>query len=91
MSIDENEQITFERVKEIKKIHEVELMSKPNVVGVGIGFRQEGGMRTDKLALVIMVERKLPASQLAPRDLIPAEIEGVPIDVQEVGTIQAQA
>ena len=86
----ENEQVTFERVKEIKEIHEDELMSKANVIGVGIGFRQEGGLRTDKLALVIMVERKLPVSQLRAKDLIPAVIEGVPVDVQEVGKVRAQ-
>ena len=91
MSVNENEQITFERVKEVKKFHEDELMSKANVVGVGIGFRHEGGTRTEKLALVIMVERKLPVSQLAPKDLIPAEIEEVPVDVQEVGSIRPQA
>jgi hypothetical protein len=91
MSVDKNEQITFEKVKEIKKAYEDELMSKANVIGVGIGFRQESGLRTEKLALVIMVERKLSVSQLSARDLIPVEIDGVPVDVQEVGKIRSQA
>jgi hypothetical protein len=91
MSTAENEQINLEQVKEIKKRHEDELMSKANVIGVGIGFRQEGGLQTEELALVIMVEQKLPVSQLATRDLIPVEIEGVPIDVQEVGKIRPLA
>ena len=90
MSNNQAEPITFERVKQIKEVHESELMSKANVIGVGIGFRQEGGLRTEKLALVIMVERKLPVAQLASRDLIPPEIEGVPVDVQEVGKVRSQ-
>jgi len=90
MSHTENPQVTFEKVKQVKAAHQHELMSKANVTGVGIGFRQQGGLRTEQLALVVMVERKLPASQLASRDLIPAEIEGVPLDVQEVGQIRAQ-
>jgi hypothetical protein len=40
--------------------------------------------------LVVMVRQKLPRSQLAPDDIIPREIEDVPVDVQEVGEIKAQ-
>jgi hypothetical protein len=36
-----------------------------------------------------MVSQKLPPSQLYPSDLIPREIVGVPVDVQEVGEIRA--
>jgi hypothetical protein len=64
-------------------------MSKANVVGVGIGFRHQKGQPTDTLALVVMVEKKVPDSQLAPKDVIPSEIEGVQVDVQEVGQIRA--
>jgi hypothetical protein len=39
---------------------------------------------------VVLVTQKLPEAALAPKDVIPAEIEGVPVDVQEVGTIKAQ-
>jgi hypothetical protein len=43
-----------------------------------------------KLAIVVLVRRKLPRAQLMPEDIVPAEIEGVPVDVQEVGEIRAQ-
>lgn len=62
-------------------------MSKANVVGVGIGLRHAGGKRTDDLGLVVMVRRKVPQVLLAPEDVIPTEIEGIPVDVKEVGDI----
>lgn len=78
-----------ERVKAVKRAHEDELLSKPNVVGVGIGFRQTAGTTTSDLALVVMVSKKIPAAQLSDEDIIPKFIEGVPVDVQEVGEITA--
>jgi hypothetical protein len=36
-----------------------------------------------------MVTQKLPPDQLAPSEMIPPSIEGVPVDVQEVGEITA--
>jgi hypothetical protein len=73
----------------VKARHEARLMQKANVVGVGVGFREEGGKFTDQVALVVNVIRKLPKDQLAPEDLIPTEIEGVPVDVRETGEIRA--
>jgi hypothetical protein len=78
-----------ERVLAVKNIHEGELLEKPNVVGVGVGFRQKDGTPTETVALIVMVSRKLPASLLDPADQIPPVIDGVPVDVQEVGEITA--
>jgi len=78
-----------ERVLAVKKDHERELLEKPNVVGVGVGFRQKAGALTDTVALVVMVSKKLPPSSLDPADQIPPVIDGVPVDVQEVGEIVA--
>lgn len=80
---------TPERAQRVKQGHESELMSKANVVGVGVGFRQKGGQQTQDVSLVVMVEKKVPPSQLSAQDLVPAEIDGVPVDVQEVGQIKA--
>jgi hypothetical protein len=41
------------------------------------------------VALVVMVDRKLSTAQLDLEGLIPVEIDGVPVDVQEVGEIKA--
>jgi hypothetical protein len=83
-------QAAFEKAQIVQSAHEDELMSKANVVGVGIGLRQMGGATTDQVVLVVMVRHKVPSSQLAPQDRIPAEIDGVPVDVQEVGELRAQ-
>jgi hypothetical protein len=71
----------------VRQKYQEMLMSKANVVGVGIGLRRKGGRRTEELALVVMVRRKLPLEQLAPEDIIPAEIDGVPVDIREVGVL----
>ena len=82
-------QVMTEHVKAVKRAHENELLSKANVVGVGIGFRQISGTTTSDLALVVMVSSKLPPAQLSEEDRIPSWIDGVPVDVQEVGDIIA--
>ncbi len=76
------------RIRAVKAAHEDELLSKANVVGVGIGLRQRGGEYTGELALIVSVTHKVPPEELAPEDLIPDEIEGVPVDVQAVGTLR---
>ena len=78
-----------ERILAVKDIHEDDLLSKANVVGVAIGFRQKNGQSTDTLALVVMVSSKVPQSTLSPEDQIPVSIDGIPIDVQEIGEISA--
>ena len=83
------EPISVERVKEIKAKYEQELLSKPNVVGLGIGYREVEGQMTDQVGLIVMVRRKVPRAQLAPQEVIPAQIEGIPTDVREVGEVRA--
>jgi hypothetical protein len=78
-----------DRILAVMQVHENDLLSKPNVVGVAIGYRQTSGRTTDTLALVVMVTHKLPQSTLDPEDQIPLTLEGIPIDVQEVGEITA--
>jgi hypothetical protein len=56
---------------------------------VGIGLRQQAGESTREPALVVMVRKKIPLSQLSPDDVIPASLDGVPVDVQEVGELRA--
>jgi hypothetical protein len=82
-------QAATQKAMAVKEAHEQELLAKPNVVGVGVGFRQIGGQMTNTVSLVVLVREKLPDSMLAPQDRIPAEIDEVPIDVQEVGEITA--
>ena len=77
-----------ERLSEIQVLYIDELMAKENVVGVGIGLAKEEDEFTEELAIVVMVEKKVPIEDLAEEDIIPSELEGVRVDVQETGPIQ---
>ena len=79
-----------EKISDIQVRYVDELMEKENVVGVGIGLAKVDGEYTDELALVVLVEKKVPLEELAEADIITAEIEGVRVDVQETGPLEAQ-
>lgn len=79
-----------ERIMAVMKEHKNGLLSKPNVVGVAVGFKQNAGISTQDLALVVLVETKIPLHALPPDAQIPESIEGIPVDVQEIGKISAQ-
>lgn len=74
---------------EVKRRHERELLRKANVVAAGIGHRSRGGAQTREVCIVVSVRNKVPLSQLKPQDVIPAEVEDVPVDVVETGEIRA--
>ncbi len=88
---DPSESEDWQRLQAVRREHEDELLSLPNVVGLGIGLRKRRGRPTGELALVVIVSRKVPSAELAPEERIPSEIEGVLIDVQEMGEIRPQA
>jgi len=80
---------TTNKIMKVMQVHKGELLTKPNVVGVAVGFRQVEGQSTETLALVVMVDHKVPQNLLTPEQQIPITIEGIPIDVQEIGEISA--
>jgi len=79
----------IEKVVQIKRQYEKVLLARANVVGVGVGFKTEHGQPTDTLAVVVNVTHKLTTAELAQEDLLPTELDGVPVDVQEIGQIRA--
>lgn len=83
------EQISQARVQAVREAHERELLAKPNVVGVGVGEVKRAGEQVGRLGLIVMVARKAPPGQLSAAEAIPAEIDGVPVEVREVGEIRA--
>jgi len=87
----EDQEARTQRALAVKEAVEADLLSRPNVVGVGVGTKRKGGQETGQVALIVMVDRKIPAAQLAPEETIPAEIQGVPVDVVEVGPLRAQS
>lgn len=65
------------------------LMLMPHVVGVAVGFCTRSGERTQDVGVIVMVDRKVPQDQLAPDEIIPRVLDGVPVDVQETGVFSA--
>ena len=80
---------SVQRAMEVKRRHEQELLRKANVVAVGVGYGKRGGVQTSAICIVVSVKNKVPSSELKPRDVIPAQIEDVPVDVVETGEIRA--
>jgi hypothetical protein len=78
-----------DRITTVMHDHKADLLSKPNVVGVAVGFQRQAGISTQNLALVVMVDNKIPSNLLPPEGRIPTTIDGIPVDVQEIGKLSA--
>jgi hypothetical protein len=68
--------------------HEGWLLRLPNVVGAAVSTRTRGGKPSRERCLVVYVERKVPESELDEGDVLPRELDGIPVDVVEVGRIE---
>lgn len=76
-------------VAQAKEINKGLILAKPNVVGVGVGYRERRGRSSDELCVLVLVERKIPAAGLNNSDMIPKDLDGVTTDVIEVGLLRA--
>ncbi len=81
--------IRLEHAVSVKQANVQHLISRRNVVGVGVGYKVTSGGPTDEIAVVVNVARKIPKAQLAESDLIPKTINQVRTDVIETGVIRA--
>lgn len=79
----------IERASKIKAHYEKQLLKLANVTGVGVGFKRKNNQPTAEVAVIVNVIQKKPLAALSQQDIVPAELEGVPVDVQEVGKISA--
>jgi hypothetical protein len=82
-------QEALQKAQDVQQRYENYLMNKPHVVGVGVGYASVHGAQTPEVAVVVMVDHKLPPENLAPMDRLPSRLEGVRIDVQETGAFEA--
>src|SRR4030067_381960 len=78
----------FEQTKQTKVIHTTVILGKPNVVGLGVGYRVAGNRVTDELGVVVLVRNKVPLAGLPPEAVVPRELDGVRNDVIEVGELR---
>ncbi len=75
-------------VKQAKTIHKTAILAKPNVVGVGIGYKNAADQKTSELSVIALVREKIPAAGLPAGALVPREVEGVRTAVMQVGDIR---
>ncbi len=59
-----------------------------NVVGVGIGEKITDGKQTGALAVKFLVRMKYSKLDLGTKDFLPKAVDGLPTDVEEVGTFK---
>jgi len=64
------------------------ILKMPNVVGVGVGYKRVGLTRTEKPAIIIFVEKKMPDASLHRSQKVPLKINGLETDVIEIGRVR---
>lgn len=79
----------WDEVATIKASHEESLLARPNVVGVGTGYKVRAGQIIKEPCVVALVRQKVPEAGLTPAALVPPEVGGIPTDVLEVGDLRA--
>lgn len=70
-------------IRPVKQAVEDRLLALPGVQGVDIDRKISDGVVTDQLSIIVYVAEKKDPSDLSEEELIPAEIDGIPTDVQE--------
>jgi hypothetical protein len=85
-----NPQAAQAQARKILNLYRDQLMSKANVVGVGVGYRPVNGSEAKEIAIVVMVTQKFPEKQLSDDDLVPGDLEGIRVEVREVGMLESQ-
>ncbi len=78
-----------ESLVQAKAKKEDELLSLDNVVGVGLGFKETGGVITNQRCIQVFVEQKVGLDLLASASRVPKTVDRRPTDVVAVGTIFA--
>ena len=76
------------RITEVQDKRGAELLVLENVVGVGTSLKMRAGKPTKQWCLAVLVERKLPLTEVPKESQVPGNVEGVPTDVIEVGKLE---
>lgn len=79
----------YSSLAQAKESQKESLLARPNVIGVGVGYRETGRTLTDELCVVVLVQQKLAEAALSTEALVPHEVAGRRTDVREVGEIRA--
>lgn len=73
--------MSINQVFQAQALFQEALLSKPNVVGVAVGNKNESG----EPSVVVLVSQKKPLAALTAQDVVPSEVNGVKTDVLEIG------
>ena len=65
---------TQQDVTRVKEQHKETLLAKPNVIGVGVGYKVAGRTKTSEISVVALVRRKFPQAGLAPEAVVPSQV-----------------
>lgn len=78
--MNQEEQRKWAEARRVKEMVESELLSRPGVTGVDVGYKEVGGKPTDVIAIRVYVAMK---GDVAANQIVPREIQGIPTDVIE--------
>jgi hypothetical protein len=70
-------------IEAVLRRYEDELMAYPNVNAVGVGEK------SGRPVIKVMVVKKVPEDSLKPDQVLPKELEGFALDIEEIGEIAA--
>lgn len=76
-------------IREILRTTRKRLLTNPNVVATGIGYKIVEGKKTPDLSITCSVKEKLPDSQLLKKHIIASSFDGIPTDIIQTGIIRA--
>src|SRR5436309_2922941 len=68
----------LDKIRQIKEAAEADLLKRPGVTGVDVGYRYVGGKKTDEIVVRVHVAEK---KDVPPDQKIPETINGVKTDV----------
>lgn len=75
----------MDKVKAVIQNYYKYLIKLNNVIGIGAGYKQRGGVEVDQKTVIVLVSKKVPETHLEEAHIVPKDIEGIPTDVIEVG------
>lgn len=78
----------FEPIEDVIKKYGTSLASLPGVVEVWAGHKFKDGRLTDEPAVIVSVLEKKPESRMKKAELLPRELDDVPVDVVPASPIQ---
>jgi len=87
----EKETAQLAKIQEVKESKEGGILELPNVVGLGIGYKETKGKMGNEACISVYVRKKVAAKSLESRQQVPKSLDDVKTDVIEVGDIEAQA